>query len=211
MEQDKRHTIILVEDDVTFRSTINNLFPTDMFECTGQFTTVRETIGFIKQQSVDIVLLDIGLPDISGLEAIKEIRTLDPRTLIVMLTVFDDEQKVFQALRSGASGYLTKTESPAVILQKLQEVTRGGAVFSPSVAAHVLNYFRSKRFSTYRLTKAEKEILTYLKTGYSMKMIAAETSRSYHTVDSHLKNIYAKLHVNSGIQAVVLAIEEGLI
>ena len=182
-----------------------------MFECTGQFTTVREALDALKQQPVNIVLLDIGLPDISGLEAIKKIRTLDPRILIVMLTVFDDEQKIFQALRSGASGYLTKTESPAAILQKLQEVTRGGAVFSPSVAAHVLNYFRAKRFSKYRLTRAEKEILSCLKNGYSMKMIAAETSRSYHTVDSHLKNIYAKLHVNSGIQAVVLAIEEGLI
>lgn len=209
---EQQHSVILVEDDLQYRANLKFLLEqSSQFICKGEFIQVKEALDHLSYEETELVLLDIGLPDMSGLEAIEKILTIQPDVKIVILTIFDDEDKIFRALHSGAFGYFLKWENENLILNRLNEVLVGGAVFSPSIAAKVLKFFKKKPFSKFRLTRAEKEILILLKQGLTMKEIAEQTCRSYGTVDSHLKNIYRKLHVNSGIQAVVLAMEEGLI
>jgi len=152
----------------------------------------------------DVILLDIGLPGISGLGAIKLIKGRIPKSEIIMLTVFDDANKIFQAISSGASGYLLKNTSLEKIKESVIEVHNGGAQMSSSIARKVFNYFNKSvsKESEYNLTNKEKEIVAQIVDGLSYKMIAANLGNSIETIKTHAKNIYKKLQVNSKAEVI---------
>ncbi len=152
----------------------------------------------------DVILLDIGLPGISGLGAIKLIKERIPKTEIIMLTVFDDANRIFQAISSGASGYLLKNTSLEKIKESVIEVYNGGAQMSSSIARKVFNYFNANvsKESEYNLTNKEKEIVAQIVDGLSYKMIASNLGNSIETIKTHAKNIYKKLQVNSKAEVI---------
>lgn len=209
---DKIINIVIVEDDPTYSESlfavINN---NDTLKCEYAFSNTKETIQYLeKHNDVDIVLLDIGLPDVSGIEAIEKIKLLQPDCSVVILTVYDDDDKIFEAICNGASGYLLKAESDTRILEAVFDIYQGGAFFTPTIASKILNFF-SKKKRKYDLTKREIEVLKKMKELPTKKKIAEKLFISELTVVSHVKNIYKKLHVNCASQAVAKAIEEGLI
>ena len=160
----------------------------------------------------DVILFDIEMPLVNGLEGVKEIRAVDQNVFIIMWTVFDHDEYLFESLKLGANGYLLKGTTPAQILDAVTEVCHGGAPMSPSIAKKVLQYFsKTPAAGLYALTEREKEILTELVSGKSYKMIGAALNISLETVKTHLKNIYDKLHVHSQSEAVAKAIKERLV
>ncbi|HYE53463.1 MAG TPA: response regulator transcription factor, partial [Chitinophagaceae bacterium] len=160
-----------------------------------------------------VVLMDIDLPGINGIEAAGIVKAVSPKTQVIMLTVFDNEEKIFQAIRNGASGYLLKNSSPSEIIESIFDVNRGGSPMTANVARKVLQYFQQqpKQKTDYNLSEREQEILKGLVNGYSYKLIANEYFISIDTVRSHIRHIYDKLHVNSKTEAVLKAINEGLV
>lgn len=213
MSKREKKTAIIVEDDPVFRDSIASLIDgmgdIQLLECFGDFESAWEFIT--SSPPIELILLDIGLPAVDGLEGARRIKTLLPEAVIIMVTVFDDQDKIFGALTSGASGYLLKAEPPKRIISSIREALLHGGVFSPSIAGKVIEFFRKKPAKSYGLTPSEKEILHLLQEGLAKKQIADRLNRSYGTVDTHLKNIYRKLHVNSGIQAIAKAIKENLL
>jgi len=162
----------------------------------------------------DVVLMDIDLPGINGIEAVSIVKSVSPSTQVIMLTVFDNEEKIFQAIRNGASGYLLKNSSPTEIVDSIFDVYRGGSPMTASVARKVLQYFQHQpkaQKPDYNLSEREQEILKGLVNGYSYKLIANEYFISIDTVRSHIRHIYDKLQVNSKTEAVLKAINEGLV
>jgi DNA-binding NarL/FixJ family response regulator len=163
----------------------------------------------------DIVLMDIGLPGMDGIEGTRRVRSLSPASRVVMLTVHEEDEKVFAALCAGASGYLLKPAPVEKIVEAIREVVRGGAPVNAYIAAKVLALFARSPISTprdpaYGLTSREREVLGFLVDGFTMREIAERLAVSYHTVDSHLRNIYARLHVHSRSAAVAKAVREKL-
>jgi DNA-binding NarL/FixJ family response regulator len=149
----------------------------------------------------DVVLMDINMPNVDGMEGLRQIRQLFPHIKVLMQTVFDDSEKIFTSIRSGASGYILKKDSPQRILQAIQEVHEGGAVMNPGIAQKVLEFFQPKKTKSI-LTDRETQVLTLLAEGLSYKMIADKLALSFHTVNTHAKNIYEKLHVASLGEAI---------
>ena len=160
----------------------------------------------------DVVLLDVELPGLNGLEAVKRIKSISPSTRVIMLTVFDDHDKIFKAICAGASGYLLKTSPVEKIIESIREAQDGGAPMTPRVARSVLDMFMrtSSPHEDYGLTTREQSILELMTKGLIKKEIADRLSVSYHTVDTHLRNIYAKLHVHTRTGAVSKALKERL-
>jgi DNA-binding NarL/FixJ family response regulator len=158
------------------------------------------------------VLVDVELPGIDGIEAVRRIKSLSPATLVIMLTVFDDHDKIFKAICSGASGYLLKTSSVEKIVESIRDVYAGGAAMTPRVAHSVLDMFGRLVVPQrdYGLTSREQRILELMTEGLIKKEIADRLSLSYHTVDTHLRNIYTKLHVHTRSGAVAKALKERL-
>jgi DNA-binding NarL/FixJ family response regulator len=156
--------------------------------------------------------MDIEMPEMTGIEAVRKIRGFNSQLPILMLTVFDDNKHVFEAIRAGASGYLLKKHIAAKLFSAIEEVTSGGAPMSPSIARMVINAMHTpSRKNDYQLTTRESEILNQLSKGNSYKLIAAHLSISVDTVRTHIKNIYEKLHVHSQTEAVLKAINEKLV
>ncbi len=160
----------------------------------------------------DVILLDVELPGQNGIEAVKVIKSVAPSTRVVMLTAFDDHDKIFRALCAGASGYLLKTSPVERIVEGIQEAVRGGAPFTPQVAQKVLKMFSKlgQPERDYGLTGREQKIIELMTKGLIKKEIADTLDLSYHTVDTHLRNIYTKLHVHSRTGAVAKALNERL-
>ena len=208
-------SVWLVEDNRTFRTTLARaLGSVEGLECVEAFASAEDAIEAMQKGGVpDVVLLDVELPGINGIDAIQQIRSLSPATRVVMLTVFDDSDKVFRAICAGASGYLLKTSPVERIVQSIHEAIAGGGPMSPKIAAAVLQMF--SRFvqpkQDYGLTEREQNILELMTQGMLKKQIADALSLSYHTVDTHLRNIYTKLHVHSRSSAVAKALKERLI
>jgi DNA-binding NarL/FixJ family response regulator len=172
------------------------------FVCSGVFDNAGDVVFKINTSKPDVVLMDIDLPGTNGIEATRAIKEHFPDILIVMQTVFEDEDKIFESIHSGANGYILKKSPPLKILEAITEVFNGGAPMTPSVASKTLKLFRQGKSapptaSDASLNDRQREILNYIVTGMSYKMIAEKLSISTETVRYHVKNIYAILHVHS--------------
>ncbi|MCX6895763.1 MAG: response regulator transcription factor [Verrucomicrobia bacterium] len=182
-------------------------------ECSQHFPNAEDALDALQGGGVpDVILLDVELPGQNGIEAVRKIKSICPSTRVVMLTAFDDHEKVFKAVCAGASGYLLKTAAVEHIVESIHEVLDGGAPMSPRVAKSVLEMFNKlvKPKQDYGLTAREQEILELMTRGLAKKEIADRLAVSYHTVDTHMRNIYTKLHVHSFTGAVARAITERL-
>ena len=207
--------VMLVEDDITFRDSLTELLKDGKgLHCTHACDSCEAALSLLENGYVpEIILLDLRLPGMSGIEGVRRFRSISPATQIIMLTVFDDDESVFNAICQGASGYLLKSTTGEQILAAIHDVMGGGAAMSPTVAARVLNAFArySRPSRDYGLTAREKEILTRLIDGLSKKQLADQLCISPHTVETHLKNIYAKLHVHSQIDVITKTLQEHLL
>lgn len=207
--------VVVVEDDALYRTSIQELInESDRLLCEHTFESCEEALEVVKADNVpEVILLDIDLPGMSGIDGIRHFRKISPATKIIMLTVFDDDDKIFNAVCHGASGYLLKSTTLENISNYITDVFCGGAAMSPAVAAKVLAMF--SQFSVpkkeYGLTQREKEILQHLVNGMNKKHISAHLHISLFTVDTHLKNIYSKLQVHSQIDVVAKALRERLV
>lgn len=193
--------IWLVEDNHAFRKAIARVLNgIGGLECSRHFSNAEDMLDALLGGGVpDVILLDVGLPGQNGIEAVRKIKAILPSTRVVMLTVFDDDEKVFKAICAGASGYLLKSTPPEEIAESIQEVLTGGAPMSPKVAGAVLQMFSKmgEPCLDYGLTQREQKILELMEGDLTMKQIADNLAVSYHTVDTHIRNIYTKLHVHS--------------
>lgn len=212
---DSEITIWLVEDNDRFRISIRDLInETDGMTCVLSIPTCEDALTHLESDAApDIILMDIGLPGLDGIEGTKRVKSVAPSIQVIMLTVFDDNEKIFQALCAGASGYLLKSAPPDDIVRSLKEILKGGAPINAQIARKVLDMFTNIAApkGEYGITAAEKEILHLLVEGEPKKQIADHLGVSFHTVDSHLRNIYAKLQVHSRSGAVAKALKERLL
>ena len=187
---------------------------TEGFQCTGAYEDCRDVLRYIAAELPDVVLMDIDMPHVNGIEGLGLIKQQFPQVKVLMQTIFEDEEKIFKAIMAGADGYILKKASPIKLLEGIREVTEGGAPMTPVVAHQVLQLFNNKNKSIakidFDLTPRETEILSLLVEGYSYKMIAAKCNVSYATVNTHISSIYQKLKVSSGTEAVAKAIESGM-
>jgi len=205
MEKDIR--IILVDDNLRIRESISLLLNSSIgFNLVGVFDNAIAIEKKIEMFEPDVILMDIDMPEINGIEAVENIRIINQKLAILMLTAFDDDEKVFNAICAGANGYVLKNTPPRKIREAIVEVQEGGAPMSPSIARKVLTMMRDsnskKESEDVKLSKREKDVLELLVQGKSYKMIAADLNISYETVHSHIKRIYKELRVNSSTEAV---------
>ena len=200
--------IIIFEDNTNLRESLVNLLAlTGDYNVVASFPDCTTVIQQVKEWKPEVILMDIDMPGINGIEAVKKIRTIDPAVQIIMLTVFDDNTH-------GANGYLLKKYVSDKLIHSIREVLDGGAPMSPSIARMVISNMQKGipiADNDYQLTNREKEILQLLSRGNSFKMIAADLCISLDTVRTHIKRIYDKLHVRSQIEAVSKAISEKLV
>jgi DNA-binding NarL/FixJ family response regulator len=208
-------SIWLVEDNHTFRNTVARVLNRiEGMECSQYFSNAEDALDAMLGGGVpDVILLDVELPGQSGIEAIQKIKSISPSTRVVMLTVFDDHEKIFKAVCAGASGYLLKTASVEVIVDSIYQALAGGAPMTPRVASAVLQMFSkmAQPAQDYGLTERERRVLELMTQGMIKKEIADQLSLSYHTVDTHLRNIYTKLHVHNSTGAVSKVLKERLL
>lgn len=207
--------ILIVEDQRDLREGLQTLVNfTPGFKCTGAFRTMEEALARVKNELPDVVLTDIGLPGMSGIEGIKKIKEMHPELVILVLTVYDDNEKIFDALCAGACGYLLKQTEPSELLKSLREAVTGGAPMSPEVAARVIKIFREIRppeKADYNLTPHETRLLKMLVEGYNYVTAAEKLGISYNTLKFHVRNIYDKLQVHSQSEAVAVAMRDRLV
>lgn len=207
--------IWIVEDNKTYRKSIVELVnQTPTMECGGEFSSCEDALSALKQEiPPDIVLMDISLDGINGIEGTSRIKKVSPSTHVIILTVQDDDQNVFKAICAGASGYLLKDSSADSLADAIHEVMNGGGAMSPQIARKVLDTFARMNAPSvdYDLTRREKEVLQLLIDGHSKQQIAERLFLSFHTVDFHLRNIYSKLHVNSRSGAISKGLKERLV
>jgi DNA-binding NarL/FixJ family response regulator len=207
--------VIVIEDLREVREGLTALINgTVGFKCVASYGMMETALAQIEKVNPDIILTDLGLPGISGIEGIKRLRLIFPATPIIALTIYDNDDQIFAALCNGANGYLLKNTPHARLLESLQEAVEGGAPMSPNIAARVVNLFRKFRppaYADYHLTPQETELLKLLVEGHYKKTAAREMGISIHTISFHLKNIYEKLQVHSKTEAVAKALRERLI
>lgn len=196
--------VALVEDDEKIRqSLIALLESSDGFRCVGAYETAEEAIDDFHHKDADVVLMDIHLPGMSGTESVRRLKEIKPSLEVIMLTVYEDDEKIFASLESGASGYLLKQTPPAELLSSIRQVTEGGSPMSPRIARRVVQSFKKEINSSPQLSEREREILDLLVKGKRYKEIADTLFISPATVHTHLHNIYEKLQVRSRAEAAV--------
>ncbi|MDP1676055.1 MAG: response regulator transcription factor [Bacteroidota bacterium] len=214
-ELTKPITIWVIEDNTRYRKSLSSLINnTHGMHCPHTFATCEEALALLSSDhSPEVILSDIGLPGMSGIDGIEKFKIFLPNVHIVILTVYDDNDKVFNALCAGASGYLLKDSSPKKIIDSIKEVLAGGAPMNMPIAHKVLEMFAQfkPKKSDYGLTEREKEILQRMVSGLTIQQIADKLFLSFHTVNTHLKNIYTKLHVNTRSSAVSKVYKENLL
>ena len=204
--------VAIFEDNFLLRESLFQLISgTAGLSCVGAFANCDEVIFNVKKTSPEVVLMDIQMPGKTGIEGVKMIHEQFPEIKIIMQTVVEDDEKIFASICNGASGYLLKNTTPARLLQAIEEVHRGGAPMTPSIAQKVLDKFRKQSPSSSKelndLSNREKDVLECLVEGMSYKMIASACKISIDTVRFHIRNIYEKLHVSSKSEAVSKAIK----
>jgi DNA-binding NarL/FixJ family response regulator len=208
-------TVAIVEDHHKFREALEFLLNyTPGYKCVGSFRSMEEALEKIAFNLPDVALIDIGLPGMSGVEGVRILKEKHPTLLLLINTVYDDDERIFQALCAGASGYLLKKTPPARLLDSLQEAIAGGAPMSPEVARRVLALFREIRppdHEDYQLTPHELRLLKLLVDGHSYKTAAGQLGVSVKTISFHLQKIYEKLQVHSKSEAVVKALRNRLV
>jgi DNA-binding NarL/FixJ family response regulator len=207
--------VTIIEDQREVREGLAMLINGTLgFRCKGSFRSMEDALRGVAVELPDVILTDIGLPGMSGIEGIRILKERYPDLPILALTIYDDEAEIFDALCAGASGYLLKDTQPARLLDCLREVVSGGAPMSPEVARRVVKLFREFRppeRASHNLTPQETELLKLLVEGHNYKTAAAELDISIHTVSFHLRNIYDKLQVHSKSEAVAKALRERLV
>lgn len=210
MESKKIH-ILIFEDNNGLRQSLRLLLEAEpSFLITGDFPNAENAAAIALELQPNVVIMDIDMPGVDGIEGIRAIKSARPDTQIIMHTVLEDPEKLFACLCAGANGYLLKKHSPLHIIDAIRDVQQGGAPMSPEIARMVLQSFHQPTRS-YDLTPREKEVLQWLIKGYSYKMIAASCQITLETVKSYLKNIYTKLQVNCGTEAVAKAMREKIV
>lgn len=206
--------VIIFDDNDSLRDSVAMLLQdTPDFTLAGSYSHCLDVIENIHDTKPDVVLMDIDMPGMNGIEGVKLIRKNFPGIQILMLTVFNDDEKVFAAIKAGAGGYILKNAEPKNLLHSISEVYNGGAPMTPDIARKVLYQFQNslaEEEKDYHLSIREKEVLGLLVDGLSYKMIAAKLSITYDTVRAHMKKIYEKLHVASMTEAVAKAINQKL-
>ena len=207
-------SVALVEDLRTTREGLAALLTASGFRLTGCFRSFEEAYAPLAAGRADVVLLDIGLPGVSGIEGTRRLREARPELAILILTVYADEEHVFDAICAGAYGYLLKDTPPEALLAAIREVFAGGAPMSPAIARKVIRSFQQKPHgaaATAALSARETEVLTLLAAGHSYKTAASRLALSLDTVRFHVRNIYDKLHVHSKSEAVARALRGRLL
>jgi DNA-binding NarL/FixJ family response regulator len=212
-------TVWVVEDSEVLRESLRLVLDAEPgLACPLAVESCEEALAALAEDPPpDLVLMDIGLPGIDGIEGTRRIRSLSPATAVVILTVHDDDERVFAAICAGASGYLLKPTAPERIAELVRLVERGGAPINPFIARRMLEVFQRRLPAApapeegYGLSPREREVLELLVDGLTMRQIAEREQLSYHTVDKHLRNVYAKLHVRSRSKAVAKAVREKLV
>ncbi len=202
-------TIAIVDDSADLRENIGGyLGAFKEFRCLTSYASAREALQGLPKSSPDVVLMDINLGEnaTDGIECVRALKILLPDVLVVMLTVFEDTEKIFRALAAGASGYLLKRQRPEQLLAAIQEVVAGGAPMSTSIARKVVKSFQSappRGTESAELSHRELEVLQALAQGLAYKQIAEQLNVSIHTVRNYIRRVYEKLHVRSRTEAVV--------
>lgn len=197
--------IVLVEDDAQLLEGMSRFIASDpQVNVVAGFTSAEEFIKNLPAAQPDVVLMDIGLPGMSGIECVGKLKQQHPEIQFVMWTTFEDDEKIFEALRAGATGYLLKNSSLESILDAIADVRKGGSPMSSSIARKVIESFRPDKqiLDKHNLTAREREILGWLGKGYRYKEIAAQLDINIETVRKHIRNMYEKLHVQSRTDAL---------
>jgi RNA polymerase sigma factor (sigma-70 family) len=199
--------VAIVEDDFELRTEMCQLIDqTSGMKCIGAFGSAEEAIAWLPLDTPDVILMDINLPAMSGIDCTRRLKQLRPRIAIIMLTVYEDAETLFDALQAGACGYLLKRTSAEKILASIEDARNGGAPMTRQIARQVVEFFHKKETAKSELdslTPREKEVLQLLAKGLVYKEVAKQLEISIDTVRSHLRNIYEKLQVNSRTEAVV--------
>ncbi len=207
--------VVLIEDLREVREGLSALISgTAGYQCVSSYGMVETALVRIERDAPDIILTDLGLPGMSGIEGIERFRKIFPEIPIIALTIYDNDDNIFNALCNGANGYLLKTTPPARLLEALQEAFDGGSPMSPQIAARVVRLFREFRppaHADYHLTPQEITLLKLLIEGHHKKTAACEMGISIHTISFHLKNIYFKLQVHSKTEAVAKVLREKIV
>ena len=207
--------VAIVEDRREIREGLSTIINgTPGFRCTGSYRSMEDAFEHIAGDVPDIVLNDIGLPGMSGIDGIRILKERHPGLLVLMLTIYDDDERIFNALCAGASGYLLKNTQPARLLEALREAVAGGAPMSPGVARRVIALFREFRppdSTKCELTPHEVRLLRLFVEGHNYKTAAAELGVTVHTISFHLRSIYEKLQVHSKSEAVAQALRRRLV
>jgi DNA-binding NarL/FixJ family response regulator len=210
-----RIDVWVVEDNEEYRRVLAEVIDNagDMI-CSQAFANCEDAVAALEAEAPpQVLLMDIGLPGMSGIEGVPLVKAISPATAIIMLTVYEDDDKVFQSICAGALGYVLKKATAERIIESIREANEGGAPMSAAIARRVLEMFAKTAAppGQYGLTVREKDILQHVVDGLSPKMIAGALHLSLHTVTTHIKNIFAKLHVHSRSEAVAKALRERLI
>lgn len=207
--------VLIYDDNASRRESLQMLLESyPGMAVVGNFADCQLIEKQVAETKPHVILMDIQMPGINGIEAVKLVSRQFPDIKIIMQTVFEDEEKIFDALRFGAGGYLLKKDDPEKILTAIEDIMNGGAPMTPVIANKVLHYFRTEKASPtddYGLTDREKAVLKYLVEGKSYKMIADLMTISYHTVNSHVRKIYDKLQVHSAGEAVNMAVKKNIV
>ncbi len=206
--------VIIFEDNKPRKELLKLLLDnTAGFTCLGAYEDCRDVVEIVANTSADIILMDIDMPYVNGIEGLRLLKNNFPNQKVIIQTIFEDDDKIFNAMKAGADGYILKKTNPDKFLDAICDIYNGGIVMTPEIARRVLNFFNQSKIiiNHFNLSSREAEVLRYLVRGSSYKMIATSCCVSYSTINTHLKNIYKKLQVSSGNEAIIKALQYNLV